>query len=231
MTWQPLTDIQILKALRPEELVATRTVMLAEVGKGTQVEQHLDQDWGAASTQCDQIYSVSAYGTDPATVVLTDDTNRSVLAVYVWKGRGGPITGSRDERLIKLIDSLENEFDGSDTPIHWETSECSCSACGTSFTPQVPGGKHTTEAHLEDGTRAAFEKTTYEELALIIGQNATEKQWQKIEECLDLGCQPGDVMNIRFRGGGAIGAIVVCLTTPDGILLEVWPDGEVRAEM
>ena len=69
-----------------------------------------------------------------------------------------------------------------------------------------------------------------EDLFVLIGRHASDKQLKMMNDLLELGAYPVGIVNLRQLGGAAIGEIVIKLMGPYGEVFDILPSGKLEAD-
>jgi hypothetical protein len=235
MTWKVVDDTSVLRSLKTAKQTCVRYVMLdPDEGNGPSLEEfaRLAESGllGVMGGSFAQRYALTAYGTDPATVVVTDDTSNEVVAVYVWTGDGGRITTGRDIRLVQLADALSADFDGRARPTNWENPAYTCPECGGSHNGAHDGAVEIADVQVDDDVRLAAETLSFEKWLMMIGMHATDAQLNMMKQLFELGCMPGPLNALRREGGPDVELFVVTMLGQYGEVFDIHPNGSVEAD-
>lgn len=212
MSWRAIDDERILAELLTHRVLGVRFVLF-DVGD-EDVARAAESPAAAVSVQVGRRYELHVMETDPGSALVWDTSDRAVpVGAYVWAGGGRPVESSRDPRVVQLADALESEYRGAGEPP-------SFSADG----PDLPGVGDAVDIG-EPGVRSTLDRMSVDQLLDLAETHCTDAQCRQVKRMFKHGAQWMNLVNLRVRGGPAIGEVCPVVVDKFDQQWVVFPNG------
>lgn len=219
MSWLRVDDRELIRYAAASPAVCERRVLLGSDGTP---EQLFDQHGEVVPDAFASVIAFDVRDTDPALVFVHAQHLGVPLAVFVWSAGGGPIRSANDHRLTDLSDRFFLESEGETAP---PTPPQSVIEPAAVFSHRCA----LDDIDLGEGTVANQVSIGVVEMLDFIEAHATRAQIATIER-VERRFIPMGVVNLRPRGGPAVGSLVIMLGRLPYLdpVVELRPDGQLR---